>query len=340
MDVRRRLRTVAAWGLAATWAVWPGCGKTLRVTEYPEFDAPGVKRVAVLPLANETLRAPAGRFCAQKLAAALADNGAYEVVGPRQVAALLKARGVALDALADDAAIAKAVGELPDIDAFITGKVTTFAAASYAYRWSDRGYGYAHYTYGPDWYYPIQFYARNEAVVAAQARLVRVADAEVLTATRGEARATVFSQGDPPHLTPDECSAKAAEKVADQLVRRFAPVRRTVRVSPDQALRTARGKDGGRWAFTDTFDAERDTVHVLLSLPPEADLNRFAIELSREGDSRVLARREFVWTARDAVREFTFDPRELLGGREEAELTITFVGEDGRPVFSREITVR
>jgi len=324
-----------------------GCTKTIEISHYPEFYTADLRSVAVLPFDNDTLNVRAGQYLTERLAKSLRANGTYKIADPRQLANRLGAEQLKKLPPSDKQAAAGLIGNLGDTQAFIIGTVTTFTSARYAYtsarytyrRWWNRGYGYRWYAYDPYLYYPVRYYSHNEGRVRARASLVIISDGSIVSETAVSVGKAVFSDGDPPNMTPDECLVKAARRVVDRLVDRFAVVRRRIKVPLDKALRTADGRDGGKWRLADRFDANSEGIHVVVSLPPECHKNQFRLEVIETGRTEVLIHREFVWSNRRKEYELVITPRQLGESPAGRTFVITLYS-DPEPIRSRKITIK
>ncbi|MDP6635044.1 MAG: LPS assembly lipoprotein LptE [Phycisphaerae bacterium] len=319
-----------------------GCTKTIEIRHYPTFYTPDLKSLAVLPFDNDTLNKQAGHYLADRLAKSLRVNGTYKIVGPRELASRVGSARLKELPPADKQAAAELIGNLGDAQAFIIGTVTTFTSAKYSYRWRYRGYG--QYWYGHDPYYwrwrrPINYYTHNEGRVRARATLVRISDGSIVSETTMYAGGTVFAEGDPPYRTHDECLVEATRRAVDQLIGRFAIVRRRVRVRLDKALRTAGGRDGDKWIITDRFDLEGEPVTALVSLPPECTGNRFRLEVTESGRDETLLEEDFVWSDRQRERQIIIAPKRLGSSPAGRTFAITLYSEYER-IVSRKITVK
>jgi len=323
MGNRRVIMAPAALAFAFGMAALAGCGRSMVITQYPSFYTQDMRTVAVLQFDNESLRPRAGHFVTRRFTAALKENGTYEVLGSKDASAIAKAQAANPADPAELKAVAVRFKEAGNVQVFIVGSVKTFTSASYVYRWSEPGFGYRYYRFGTHWYYPTDFYVHNEARVSVAARLVLVDDGTVLAETP-ELSATVFSRGDPPHLTPDECAAKATGQVIDEMLECFAAVKKQVVISPKKNLRTARRREGGGWQFTDKFSPDDEAMYVIVKLPDECDRNRFRVAISREGHKEALAGEDFVWSKQDESRQLKFSPNELHAKAGAGDYRVTF----------------
>ncbi len=306
-----------ARGLALAVAlIGVGCTATIPVQLYPHFYDPQIKKVAVVPFANETLHPNAGMFVAGRLASALKANGTYEVLGPEEVKFLLADAGTYLTVEADIREVAEKLRGLGGIDAFVVGTVTAFSSERGSmtdyesdFYGSDPGYrAYGRYPY-PYAYSHIYVYAHG--VSAAYAAMIRVADGEVLHATAGPVGYRIQSFRHPPP-TANEVLIAATGGTVDRLVAEFAIVPAELRVNAEKVLRTARRGDGGKLDFTSDFRPADGQMVVSVALPGEAARNPFRLDVRKQGAEGVLASKEFTWSAGDRTREFAFSPGELV----------------------------
>ena len=311
-----------------------GCTKTIEISQYPSFYTPDLRSVAILPFDNDTLNASAGQYLTEQLTRSLRANGTYKVAGPRELTVSLGAEELKNLPSGDKQAAAELIGRLDDTQAFIIGTVTAFTSARYNYPWRNRGYGfgygygygygYRRYMYDPYWDYPINYATHNEGRVRVRATLVLVSDGVIVSETPMHAGDTVFSEGDPPYRTPDECLVEAARRVVDKLIGRFAIVRRRVKVPLDKALKITANDEG---------------LRAVVSLPPECNGNPFRLEVIEAGQSEVMFAREFVWSNRQKEYELVITPRELAQSPTGRTFVITLYS-DSEPIRSRKITIK
>ena len=332
--------------LLAAVCCFMGCTKTIEISHYPTFYTPDLQSVAVLPFDNDTLDVRAGQYMAEQLAKSLRANGTYEIAGPRELAARLGAEQLKKLPPSDKQAAAKLLGKLDDTQAFIIGTARTFTSAGYTDRWRNISYryhwGYRHHwsAYDPYFMYdPVSYYSHNEGRVKVYVSLVLISDGSIVSETAMHVGERVFSDGDPPYMTRDECLIEAARRVVDRIVDRFAIVRRRVKVPLDKALRTADGKDGGKWRLTDRFDASSEGIHAVVSLPPVCHGNLFRLEVIETGRKDVLIHREFLWSNRQREYELVIAPRDLAPSPAGRTFEITLYS-DFEQIRSRKITIK
>ena len=322
-----RSRFAAAAILACAAAIG-GCGKKMWISQYPSFHTPELKTIAVVDFRNESAYPRAGKIFAEQLAAALRANGTYQVLAGAELADALARGGEKESADADK--LGANAAELGKVQAVLTGTVTEYRPRSgferrqhypygglgyYSYRGRHGYYGHwglhGHYPWRSYW--GGYDYAWNEAHVAVTAELIRVRDKAKLYSTGLPVGASVYSAGGPPRRDRCEVLAEATGVVVGKLIERIAVVRRQVKLDAGKALRTAGGRDGDRWRFTDDFRPGQDKMFVLLALPRAADRNAFRLTIVRKGSTEVLAERELVWSAGDAERAYRFSPKAIAG---------------------------
>ena len=311
--------------LAMLAAAVGGCSTTVTLQHYPSFHEPSLKTVAVAPFANATLHDKAGQFLAERLAEALRANRTYEVVGPQELTARFEAAGIKLPAGAAPTTIAEGVRKLGGIQAVIVGTARGFSAERGSYVEIEEGYPYYGYGWGygygrRDWGYgghgyggyPIyRQYSYTQAYAAASAKMVRVADGEVLHVTAQPLAARRVS-GRYPSDTKDQVLLEAGDAVVGGLVAEFAVVPMRVKINKGKALRTARaGKEADELKNTNDFRLDDEKLYVVVSLPPEADRNEFRLVIAREDDDKPLAEETIRWSAADASRRLAYSPRDL-----------------------------
>jgi len=284
-----RLRTTAVLALAVPLAL-TGCDKKIWVTQYPRFWSKdlGVDSVAVYPFQSRPDSPHAGQWLAERLAAALADTGAYRVVGP---------------------------GQAGRAQATLTGAMTAYGVRemwrSSSARPYPRGVSYGrgrryptHSPYRPRYY----TYRSVRATVGCTASLVDLASGRQIHTFSVEHS---WTQDGGSAAGANRALQQATDMVIRSLVGEFSPVRRQIVVGSG-AIRTAVGRRDDDWRFTGRFAPTDPTVHVILELPAAAAFNRFRLRIVRRDTGAEVAGREIVWTARGGRRGQAFTTAELL----------------------------
>jgi len=352
-----RAKTVLIAAMLA--ATVGGCGKKLRILQYPEFYDGAIRTVAVLPMSNTTLRKQAGPYVTDRVTAELARNGTYAVIPAEELLARLQARDIELPALPTEAAAA--LRRLGGVDAFLSGTVVEFSAASYAHLDVDTdyfyagshgyGYGYRRGYHGTPFFRSSRYYdysVRNVGVASIQASLVRVSDGQVLYGSVLPAGARVQSQGDPPGRTPESCLMEAADRAAKELVSRVAVSPGEVKVNPGKALRTAREKPNGEIDYTGSFRGDEKLMLIVVTLPAAADRNQFRVEIVPKVDKATaevnppapLAKVAFPYEASKGRRVLELSPADIYRAAGEGKYRIRFFSEiDPAPAFTREFKI-
>ncbi|NLF32026.1 MAG: hypothetical protein GX591_14210 [Planctomycetes bacterium] len=339
-------------GLAGRWAAMlilgaalaGGCARTATLLAYPDFYDPAIQTVAVAPFANRTLHPMAGLYTANAVAAALTENGTYEVINPYELQRRWRAAGI--EVVADDRpeTIVQAVNDLGDgIDAVIVGTVVEFGVdaaiygddggfypsfgAGYTHGYARRGY----YGYGAAWH-PSWYRAYGAAEVAAGARMIRTDTGEVLRITRED---SVSRQSSWHYARTGRVVRQAVGELAAEMVEAFAITPREVRIDRGRVLRTAQANGPETRRFTDDFNGSDDAVAVVVQLPLIAARNTFHLTAARADTGAQVAERVFTWPRDTTEMVLRFDLAELTaagpgdvrlrlatGGRTAAERTI------------------
>ncbi len=288
-----------------------GCSKEIPIVQIPSFYRPDLKTIAVVPFRNRSALKNAGHLIADKVANALMANRTYKVFNRNDLKPLMDANDLKIALGGDSAAAAAKFKQLTDVQAILVGAVTTYSATSQSQRRQEPRYyrdrrgnrrfgGYSVYTF-----------TRNEANVSVTAALIRVSDGTTIHATASPARSMIYSHGSPPKHDPYACAEAAANRVISRLVATFAVVRRTIKVDPSKALRTATERYDAKWTASNEFPASADRMFVVLALPACCDRNRFRLAVVRKGDRADLATRNIQWTSKYAEFGYAFSPRDI-----------------------------
>jgi hypothetical protein len=316
-----------------------GCSKKIWVTQVPDFYTPKLQTVAIAPFRNKTKWQGAGDIISDKLAAALAANGAYRVYNRNDLKTVLDEQDLQT-ALGGGAAAAGQLKKLENVQAILTGTVTTYSATSSSQSRQDPVYATDNngnsYVAG----YRRYVYTRNEGNVTVTATLIRTKDGSAIAATGEPLWARVWAEGSPPSKDQHACVSEADMNVVDQLVETFAPVRKQVSVDPDKALRLASELYDNRWTYTDTFKASDKKMFVVVELPPACDRNDFKITIVRKDQHEDLVSQQIRWSKAHHSFGYTFDPSKIAakgGGPGEYEIKF-YSGPE--PVLRRTFRIR
>lgn len=320
-----RLGFIAGWLglLLATLAAAGGCSKKIWITQIPEFYTPELKTIAVVPFRNQSTGKNAGQVLADKLATALMANGTYRVFNRNDLRALMDENDLRIAFGGDTSAATTKFRQATNVQAILTGTVTTYSATSnrqqkqepvYAYDRNGRQYvaGYRRFVH-----------TRNEANVSATAALIRVSNGTTIHATPSAAWARAWSEGSPPKKDAYACAADATDMVVGQLVEQFAPIRKQIKVDITKALRTATELYDNEWAFSKRFKTTDDRMYVVVALPASCDRNRFRLAIVRKGERKDLASQDITWTKKYSEFGYAFNPKQIAaagGGAGEYEV--------------------
>jgi hypothetical protein len=317
-----------------------GCSKKIWVIQTPDFYTPAIKTIAVVPFRNQTDWRGAGDILGDKVASALMANGTYTVFNRNDLKTVLDEQDITLALGGDPAAIAAKLRNPQDVQAILTGTVTTYSTTSNSQNRQDPVYAVNaqgnSYVAG----YRTYVYTRNEGNVSVTAHLIRLKDGTTIAATPESAWSRVWAEGSPPGKDPHACLAEAATSVVEQLVETFAPVRKQVSLNPSKALRMASELYDNRWTFTDTFKASDKKMYVVVELPPACDRNSFKLSIVRKDQREDLAVQEIRWSKEHKSFGYLFDPSQIAskgGGAGNYEVKF-YSGPE--PVLQREFRIR
>lgn len=296
--------------LLAALAIASGCDKKIIIHQTPAFYNPQIKSIAVLPFRNESSAKSMnpGNIIADKLAAALRANGTYRVYSRNELKALM-----------DEADLQAALSGNPgntdfskmmNVDAILTGAVTTYAATS-----ANRSVQKPVYNYGPDGTAYVartisQTFTRNEANVAVTASLLRKSDSTTMHSTPGPVHRQYWADGSPPRVDVYGCAAVASDQVVALLVEQFAVVRKEVKIK-SKAIQTAKGLYDNKWEFSKKFSTTDEKMFVVVELPSSCDRNRFRITVVRKDERVDLAEKTFAWTTQYRTFGYDFSPKDI-----------------------------
>ncbi len=306
-----RLIKALAGGVLISIVTMGGCAKKITITQYPVFYDSSIQAVAVTPFRNLTNRRNAGNVISDKFGALLMANGTYRVYNRNDHGVLSDERDLALGLGQDPEKVEAMFRNLGDVQAVLTGAVSTYSVTSNSQRRRKPIYRYNKYTKQHDiiGYRPYT-YTRNEANVTATAALLR-RDGSTIYSTPVPASAMRFSEGSPPRRDPYALLASASDAVAFQLLDQFAIVRKTIKVDPGKALQMASELFEGKWTYVNRFSRQDDEMFVVVALPNVCDRNRFEIRIVRKDQRDYLATKGIVWDGKFRSWGYRFSPKQI-----------------------------
>jgi hypothetical protein len=306
-----------------------GCGKHLRVNQYPPFYQPAIRQVAVLPFDNQTPHKNLGRIVAGRLASALALNGTYEVTRPGVIDSLLKEKNMPELSKNDYPAVAAQLAKLGKFQAFITGTVLSesfvYSPLTFeGYYDTEEPEDYEDYFggYGPWGMYPYYYDYETEAYIAVKVSFVRVPDGNVLDTASIEASSNV--RGAVPTMS-GYASQRAIDDLSKKIVEKFAIVPAAVTVHPDKDLRTADSFNQGKWHFTTTFTSKDELMYAVICLTAAAAQNTFTLTLTpKDNPAYVIVEKNFIWQPNAYCQSVEFSPRQIAASNGPGQYTLQF----------------
>jgi hypothetical protein len=296
--------------LVVALALASGCDEEITIHQTPAFYNPQIKTIAILPFRNESSAKSMnpGNIIADKLAAALRANGTYRVYSRNELKTLMDEAD--LQAALSGNPSATDFSRMMNVDAVLTGAVTTYAATS-----ANRSVQKPVYNYAPDGTAYVartisQTFTRNEANVAVTASMLRKSDSTTMHSTPGPIHRQIWADGSPPRLDVYGCAAAAGDQVVALLVEQFAVVRKVVKIK-SKAIQTATGLYDNEWDFEKKFKTTDEKMIVVVELPPSCDRNRFRITIVRKDERVDLAEKEFTWTTKYRTFGYNFSPKDI-----------------------------
>ncbi len=289
-----------------------GCTTKMAITQTPDFYTSDLKTIAVVPFRNQTGVRDAGKNISDRLAAALAANGTYQVFNRNDLKAIMDERDLQL-AFGDDteAAVAK-FRRLGNVQAILLGSVNTYSGTVQRQQKRDPVYGFnpqtgALYVSG----YKKYVWTRHEANVAVTVSLIKVSTGKMIYSTSTPAAGSAWAEGSPPKYDAYACLNAATNQAVGQLVQTFAVIRKEIKVNPGKALRTASELYDNKWTYKDQFEKADEKMYVVVSLPRSCDRNRFKITVVRKHQREDLAAQDVVWDKEYNGYGYVFSPKEI-----------------------------
>ena len=210
----------------------------------------------------------------------------------------------------DPTKMATAFKRLANVQAILTGAVTTYAATSQSQKKQEPQYVYVN---GVAQFagYKVYTYTRNEANVSVTAALIRVSDGSTLHTA--PAKWNQWAEGSPPKYDPYACASTAVDNVVALLVQQFAIIRKEIKLNPNKALRICTEKYDGKWVEAREVKTTDKKMYLVLALPAECHRNRFRMTIVRKDQRKVLASLKLTWTKSNDPdgKGYTFDPNDV-----------------------------
>jgi hypothetical protein len=264
----------------------------------------------VVPFRNSTAKRDAGDIVADKVAAALAANGTYEVFNRNDLKARMDERDLQI-AFSDDAnAAAQAFRKVGKVQAILVGNVTTYSSNSQRQQRQDPTY-YTDAKGNRRQGAPRRYtYTQNFGDVSVAVTLIRVSDGSPIHATPAASR-NCRCEGEAPALSEQACLEGACNAVIAQLLEEFAVVPKQITVDPKQAFTTASDFYDAKFTYSDSFRAGDPQMLVVLALPTAADRNNFRVTIVREGARQDLFEQDLIWSGKNSSIRIPVKPADL-----------------------------
>lgn len=338
-NIGRRIAATSAWLVLLA----AGCTKQITITQYPAFWTDDLKTVAVVPFRNTTNVQGAGETIAEQLARGMAANRTYKVYNRYDLKTQMDEADLQMALGGDTAQAAKAMEKIGNVQAIITGTVTTYSATTRSENRSEPQYNNRGNIVG----YSNWVFTHNEGTVVVTAAILRSSDGSgtTLHATGTPVQETVTaesSQFSAPNMDPHGCLAAATRKAVERLQAEFCVTRQTIKIKPKDTLFTASEYYEGSYKKTSSFSGKDDHFLAVLSLPASCDRNRFRLAITRENDRKVLWEETVTWQREwvgDQGKSFELSPAKITadGGPGKFELKL-YSGE--KPVLIQPFTIK
>ena len=328
MRTRRRLDRIVAVVVCLSAFSVVGCTKKMKVLHRPAWTST-IRRIAVVPFRNESGIAGAGRIVSDQVAAALANNGAYQRVYNRSDLRHIMDEQKLQQSFSSNPSAMAEFRRWGKVDAILVGSVQQFAATYRNERKREPVKVYNKATKQMVWTgaYKTWVHTRNEANVSGTAALIRVSDGATIYATPGPVVGRAWSEsgygGSAPKLDPNACRTAATLQVINQLLSAFGVSQVEVRIGDKDFLVVNGPPFDGKWPEANAFRAGDEKMFVMLRLPPVCDGKTFQIAIARKDGRENLAQTTLVWDKAYSQQgmAYPFSPRDLAarGGPGEYE---------------------
>ena len=325
-------------------AVSAGCTKEIPIVQYPVFWQPGeIQSIAVVPFRNTSPDDPeAGNAVADRLATALAANGTYERVYNRRDMQTLMTEQDLAQLAGGQGDTASLLSRLTNVQAIITGTVTSFEATSQSETRREPTYftdRHGNVRQGRD---KVFTYTTNDAIISAAAQLLSQRTGKTIHAVISPAQSHIHHEGHPPKMSMDACMAVALDNVIYQLVEQFAVIQKTIKVKPKDTFFSSTGERyHAEWTRQDDFATTDEKMAMVVAMPAEVDRNPFSIVIVRKDTKVDLAETSFVWSRDNPAYgvAFEFCPRELAAAGGAGDYLARLYVDD-TPVLEHKFRIR
>ncbi len=281
------------------------------VEQYPAFYRPELKSIAVVPFGNRTDVPQVGEAISDRVAALLTQNGTYEVYNRQHLREIVREQDAVLAGIlsADEAV---KIGRLQAVQALICGDVYSYGAETKEetrYRsqrvWGRDPYGRPVVIGERRLAYP---YQRCEAIVECNVVVLDTTTGRQLAAFHEPT--TLSAEGSPPGRSAEDLLRAAEEDQVRRIVSAVAVTRTRIELS-EQAIRTARAGEGSDWRWQRKFLTTDRRMYVVVTLPPEADRNRFRMKVGSDESGETIREEEIVWDGSRSRVSFELSPAEI-----------------------------
>lgn len=286
------------------------------VYHYPDFYNPELKRVAVLPFANQSSDPTAGERISGKVSAILTNNGTYEVYTRDNLSDILAEKDM-LDAGIIEADKAIEIGKLKAVQALVCGTCDRFDVQSRQEIRYNAVPQYGYDAYGnviiTGWINVPYQWEQHNAAVECRVVIIDTKTGRQIGAVADPS--SMSDEGSPPDYRPADLIRMAEEDQILRIVRGIAVTRAQIKLK-GRVIRTASGLYDNEWDWKDSFAANDDKVTLVVTLPAEADRNSFYVRVVKKDARETLAEESFEWNKANASvgKDITIAPLFAKGG--------------------------
>jgi hypothetical protein len=292
-----------------------GSKSSITVVRYPEFYQPELKRIAVLPFANNAQDPAAGTRISERLETALIQNRTYEVFTRAHLKEVLTEQDLAASGIvAADAA--QRIGKLGSVQAIICGACDQYGSGTRQEMrtmqvpvWGTNAKGYPVITGYTNQQY---LWTRNEAAVQCNVVVIDTVTGRQIAGVNELSH--IYSEGSPPSASEWQTRQIAEQNQILRILRAVAVIRTQVKLK-GTVLRVATGQYDGKWDWQDRIIPSDGKLVAVVNLPPDAGRNSFKLTIVPKDQRDVMAEQEFVWPEGSGENSYSFDVQPIVDKR-------------------------
>jgi hypothetical protein len=279
-----------------------GCGgggskkDKIWVYQVPDFYRPQLKRIAVIPFSNHTRVRGVGQTVCDKLSTSLTNNATYEVYTRQHLADVVKEQDAVLAGILS-ADTAMKIGRLKAVQALVCGDCYRYETATKTEtRYNTLpvfGKNSKGKTVITGWKKVPYVWTRHDAYLDCNVVVIDTGTGRQIAAVNEPTH--LWAAGSPPKYDAGQLARMALDDQVNRITRALAVTRTRIKLK-GKVLRTAVDFYDQEWEWEKKITPADGKFFVVVSLPPEADRNRFKITIVPEEGREVMAEQAFTWT--------------------------------------------